>query len=136
MAATNGAHMTDTGKHRAMDAQDPNAASLTTQESLRAIVIDVLKSKGMGDAQATRAEAYGEELVKKAAKQVPPWVGYLFVLFGVPSLGAFYATAQAIWGMPREVAALKTDLAAHVEAESKALAEIKTLLQRPASQPK
>lgn len=130
MKGVNG--MANTEQH---SAAETGSAALTTQESLRAIVIDVLKARGMPGLQAAQAEAYGEEVVKRAAGKVPSWVGYLFLLFGVPSLGAFYATAQAIWGMPQEVAALKDDLARHVEAEARALAEIKALLTGPASRP-
>ena len=78
----------------------------------------------------TREEAL-QGLIVQASKVVPSWVVWLAVLFGGPSLGGFYVTAQAVWGLPSRVAAIEEKLVV----QQATLDRIEVLLKAPASRP-
>lgn len=99
-----------------------------THTKLKAVISEILEQKQGTTVSAQ--DAVFNEIIKKASAKVPSWVIYAAVGFLGPSFGAFYVTAQSVWSMPKEVSALKIQVAE----QSKAIAEIKSLLQSATTQ--
>lgn len=121
----------------------PNSAPVDVRADLARIVEEVLKTKGVPASTAQAVSTDAEQLIQQAARKVPSWVSLAFVVFGVPSLGSFVATAKSVWGMPDRVAKIEAELEAQRkihEAQGAQLDRIERLLKvevasHPASQP-
>jgi hypothetical protein len=135
----------DTGPQRVVLLRNgPSTPSDTQAVDIRGdlarLVEETLARRGLptGSAQALGQDA--EQLITQAARKVPSWVSLAFVVFGVPSVGSFLATAQSVWGLPDRVAQIERELEAQRkihEAQGRQLDEVLTLLRgtRSSSQP-
>lgn len=133
----------DTGPHRVVPLRNGSSTPSDTQAvdlygDLARLVEETLARRGLpaGSAQAIGQDA--EQLITQAARKVPSWVSLAFVVFGVPSLGSFVATAKSVWGMPDRVAQIEKELEAQRkihEAQGKQLDEVLLLLKGASSQP-
>jgi hypothetical protein len=118
----------------------PNGAAPSADPALSALVEEILKSKGVPSASAHAAGQDSAALIETAARKVPSWVPTIALIFGLPSVGSFVATAQSVWGMPDKVAAIEKELesqrALHAQ-QNEQLQRIEALIKvsHPASQP-